>query len=364
MKIVMTGGHHTSAIPVIQLLQRQKDIQIEWFGAVNSLKGDKNQGLEFKEITSLGIPFHELKAGKFYRTFNLKRLLKIPFGFFQAMYLLTKVRADLIVSFGGYLAVPTVLAGVFLGIPSITHEQTVVSGWANKLISKFAKKILITWPSSAQYFPKSKTVLTGLPLRPQIFKSSSNAFNINSKLPTVYLTGGKTGSHILNMLVYEKLKELLEFCNLIHQCGDYSLTNDFDTLSKKYSKIKNESNGIYNLSKFVMLGEIGEALNKADLVVSRAGAHSVYDFAALSKPSLLIPIPWVSHNEQFKNAKTLENAGLAEIIEEKNITPDLFVSKIKFMLENLSKYQSSQRLEFIKLNAAQLIVDEILKFRI
>jgi UDP-N-acetylglucosamine--N-acetylmuramyl-(pentapeptide) pyrophosphoryl-undecaprenol N-acetylglucosamine transferase len=364
MKIVMTGGHHTSALPVIQLLQKHNNIQIEWFGAINSLKGDKNKGLEYKEITALGITFHQLKAGKFYRTFDIKRLIRIPFGFFQALYLLTKVRADLIFSFGGYLAVPTVLAGWFLGIPCITHEQTVVSGWANKLISHFASKILITWPSSASFFPQDKTILTGIPLRPEIFKQTSNSFEINSQLPTVYLTGGKTGSHKLNMAVLEKMPEILSVCNLIHQCGDYSETNDFEKLQNKFSQIKTNTIGTYHLRKFVMSEEIGEAFGKASLVIARSGAHIVYDLAALKKPSLLIPIPWVSHNEQYKNAEVLKEAGIAEILEEKDLTPETLFMHTKEMLHNLSNYQKTKSFDFIKEDAAQLIVNEILKFRI
>jgi UDP-N-acetylglucosamine--N-acetylmuramyl-(pentapeptide) pyrophosphoryl-undecaprenol N-acetylglucosamine transferase len=152
--------------------------------------GDTNTTFEYREITSLGIPFYELHAGKVYKTLNIKRLLKVPYGFFQAFYLLLKIRPNVIVSFGGYLAVPAVVAGWFLGIPSLTHEQTVVSGYANKAVAFFVKKILITWPSSEKYYPKNKVEIVGLPLRKEIFEKKSNNININADLPTNLYLGG------------------------------------------------------------------------------------------------------------------------------------------------------------------------------
>src|SRR3989338_10202365 len=148
MKIVIAGGHHSSALPVIHELNRQfPDVQIIWLGHKYSLKGDKNPTLEFYEVTALGIPFYEVKAGKLYKAFNLGRLLKVPFGFFQSLILLIKIKPDIILSFGGYLAVPVVLAGWLLRIPSVTHEQTVAVGYANRAIAPFVDKIFLTHAS-------------------------------------------------------------------------------------------------------------------------------------------------------------------------------------------------------------------------
>jgi len=364
MRIVFTGGHHTSSLPVLKLLAEYRDIQVTWYGHKHSLKHDKNLTLEYIDITSLGIPFYELKAGKFYKTYDPIRLAKIPFGFIQALYLLIKHRPDLIVSFGGYLALPVVLAGFILGIPSITHEQTVVSGFANKIIARFAKRILITWPSSAKYFPKDKTVLTGIPIRSEIFKATSSNFDVNQNLPTLYITGGKTGSHKINSVIGELMGDLLDSVNIIHQCGDYSLTGDFEKLSERYNAIKNTQSGKYFIRKFVLQDEIGEAFGKADIVVARAGAHIVYDLAALNKPCILIPIPWVSHNEQYKNALVLKEAGIAEVLTEDALTGENLKVYIEDMLSKLSNYQSAHAQTLVKSNADKTIVDEILKFKI
>jgi UDP-N-acetylglucosamine--N-acetylmuramyl-(pentapeptide) pyrophosphoryl-undecaprenol N-acetylglucosamine transferase len=311
----------------------------------------------------MGIPFYDLKAGKFYKTFDPIRLARIPFGFFQALYLLLKIRPELILSFGGYLAVPTVLAGYVLGIPSFTHEQTLVVGYANKLISTFAKKIFISWPTSLKYFDANKTIYSGLPLRTEIKDGTSNNFNLNASLPTIYITAGKTGSHNINTLIIEALPQLLNFCNVIHQCGDNSVFNDYTALSEKYENIKSTVKGVFILRKFVQNDEIGEAFVKSSLVISRAGAHIISELLSLEKPSILIPINWVSHNEQNINADFLVHSGLAIKLDEKAVNANLLLTVTKDMLQNLSLYklQDPEYKKYINKNAPHIISSEVLK---
>lgn len=371
MKLVITGGHHSSALPIIKKLQSSNskndskgnnanNVEIHWIGHKYTLQGNKNSTLEYNEITELGIPFYNLYAGKFYKTYNLLRLLKIPLGFIHAFFLLLKIRPDVILSFGGYLAVPVVIVGKFLGIKSLTHEQTLVTGYANSLISKYASKVLISWPQSAKYFPDSKVVYTGIPIRESIFKTKSTSFKINKELPTIYITGGKTGSHVLNTNISEILGDLLEIANVIHQCGDHSELNDFDMLerlSKKYS----DKSGVYTVRKFITNDEIGSVFSACDLVISRAGAHIISELIILEKPALLIPISWVSHNEQLINAQLVKDCGLGEIIEESSLQPQYLLNKIKDMFSNLKQYKLNDKKlkeELLK-DSTSLIIDEI-----
>lgn len=342
MKIVITGGHHSSALPMIKKLREQyPEVQIYWFGHKFSAQGDKNPTLEFHEITGLNIPFYHIHAGKFYRTLNLKRLAKIPYGFFQCLGLLIKLKPDAIISFGGYIAVPTALAGWVLGIPSITHEQTVVAGWANRLVSKVAKKVLISWHESEKYFPREKTFFVGLPLRKEIFEVRSNNFVFKNNLPVIYITTGKIGSHIINKVVGESLGNLLSFCNIIHQCGDNSVYNDFSMLVQQTAMYGLGKRGMSYLRRFVLDDEIGEAYHKADMVISRSGAHTTGELLALRKPCLLIPIPWVSHNEQYENAKVLVDAGLGIILPEAKLSAQSLVECLKTALEKINRDEVS-----------------------
>ncbi len=360
--IVITGGHHSSALPVIdELKKRYPNINMYWFGHKKTLPGSKNTTLEFREIQELHIPFYDLKAGKFYRTFNPFRLIKIPVGFFQALFLLKKIKPDVILSFGGYLAVPVVLAGWLLGIPTVTHEQTVTAGYANKLISRLAKKVLCAWPQSMDDLPLEKAVLTGLPIRKEVFMRNNKDFNIQNRKPTIFITAGKTGSHIINLAVQKIMPDLLQIANVIHQAGDYSKYNDFDKLSEEYEKIKTKVEGVYYLRKYIFADTIGDAYGNASLVISRAGAHTCMEVMILGKPSILVPISWASHNEQYKNALMVKELGLAEIVNEDKIKDEkYFLQVIKEVLDNLEQYVYKQPFEK-NLQAAKLIVDEIVK---
>jgi UDP-N-acetylglucosamine--N-acetylmuramyl-(pentapeptide) pyrophosphoryl-undecaprenol N-acetylglucosamine transferase len=335
MKIIITGGHHSSALPVISLLEKEHPkVALYWFGHRYSVMGNRSDTLEYIEVSKLGIPFFDIKAGKFYKTYNIKRLLRIPYGFFQTFYLLLKIRPNVILSFGGYLAVPTVITGWILGIPSVTHEQTVVVGYANKLISKFARKIMISWEESARYFPKEKTVYTGIPLRESLFQPVSDNFEFGNDLPVVYITAGKTGSHIINEVVEDSLDTLLEFCNVIHQCGDHSELKDYERLNEIFSGAVHK--GRYYARKFVFENEIGEVFSKAEVVISRSGAHTTRELLEFKKLCILVPIPWVSHDEQNKNAQVLEDRGLAVVLDEKGLSPDLLVTAVKEQISKLS----------------------------
>jgi UDP-N-acetylglucosamine--N-acetylmuramyl-(pentapeptide) pyrophosphoryl-undecaprenol N-acetylglucosamine transferase len=363
VKVVITGGHHTSALPVIEKLKKEHPkIDICFVGHKHTLKNDTAVSLEYQEINSLGIPFYELKAGKIYGIYNPFQIIKIISGFIKAFGLLLKIRPDAILSFGGYLAAPVVVSGWFLRIPSITHEQTVVAGYANRLISKFARKILISWESSRKYFPAEKIVYSGLPLRSEIFAAKSNKFIFDNDLPVVYITGGKTGAHNINLVIKEALPNLLSVCNVIHQCGDFQKLNDFEKLQTLYKTLENVS-GKYYVTKFVMDTNIGEAFTKADIVVARSGAHTTMELLALEKPSILIPIPWVSHNEQFENAKVLEDAGLAKILPEDDLTPQSLVSTVSEMVSNIKDYKLNDvgAKKAIKQDATEIIVNELLK---
>ncbi|HXK52902.1 MAG TPA: glycosyltransferase, partial [bacterium] len=236
MKIVLIGGHHSSAIPVIKELQKSdSSLELVWFGHRNSTRSNKRESLEHKEITALGLKFYSLRAGKFYRTYNPISLLMIPLGFVHALLLLIKERPDAILTFGGYLSVPVVTVGWFLRIPSVLHEQTVVVGYANKFSSFFAKRVLLSWPDSIKFFNKKKVQVVGIPIRSEIFEASSASFICEPSLPVMYITAGKSGSNKINLLINSILEHLLDEVNIIHQCGDHSQFNDYDKLLNTYN---------------------------------------------------------------------------------------------------------------------------------
>jgi UDP-N-acetylglucosamine--N-acetylmuramyl-(pentapeptide) pyrophosphoryl-undecaprenol N-acetylglucosamine transferase len=230
-------------------------------------------------------------------------------------------------SFGGYLAVPVAFGAWVLGIPSVTHEQTVVTGYANKFIAKFVDKILISHEDSRKHFPSEKVVYSGLPLRESLYEVKTDKFKFDNNLPVLYVTAGKTGSVKINSVIKRCLPRLLDKFNVIHQCGDHSQFNDYTDLLDIYESMEDTSPGIYYAEKFVYDDEIGEVFKKADIFLSRSGAHTVQEIKEFRKPAVLIPIPWVSHNEQLKNAQMLVKEGLGIILNEEDLTcPNLLSS--------------------------------------
>lgn len=339
-RIIITGGHHNCALVVAEEL-RKKSFEVVWFGR-------QQPKVEYQEVTQAGFEFVEIKAGKSHRWWRPTNLWRLPWGFWQAWHQLRRWQPNLILSFGGYLAVPVVICGWFLGIPSITHEQTVVYGLANRVIGCFAKKVMVSWPSSLKHFPLKKAVFTGLPLRPEIFTPYQT---VQGKLPTIYITGGKQGSRVINQAVEQTLAELLKNYNIIHQTGSSTISGP--------PKFKNR----YLAKDYFFRKEIGHVLATADLVVSRAGAHTTYEMAALAKPVLFIPIPWSFANEQNKNAQRLVKAGTAEILPQDELSGKTLLAKVNQMFKNLAFYQknANQAKKLVQLKATEKIVNLVEK---
>lgn len=355
MRIVICGGHHNSALVVAEKL-RERGHEVLWFGHKYSMIGDEKVSAEFLEVTKKKIPFIEIRAGKFQPYyFFWQNLFRIPTGFLQSLTALLRIRPNLIVSFGGYLALPVTWTGYLLKIPIVTHEQTTVSGLGNKLIAKVAKKVFITFSSSAKYFPKGKVVLTGLPIRESVLKGGKKLFDNSRK--TIYITGGKQGAHVINEAVFKILPDLLERFNVIHQCGSTTLFNDIQKAEQIKCSLGKISES-YIVNEYFFDSEIGSVFKSADFVVSRAGAHTIYELMVLNKPAILIPIPWSSNNEQEENAKMLASAGLAEILSQKEMEEGKLLDKIFDFEKKLPKYH----LLFdhaINLKASEIIIEEI-----
>lgn len=321
--IVFTGGHHNSALVVANELQKQ-GYNLAWIGHKFASAGNKAVSAEYQEVTNAKIPFYVLKTGKFYRQRNLLEYIKIPFGFLQALIYLLQIRPALIVSFGGYLAVPVVIIGWFLRIPSITHEQTVVAGWANKAISPFVKKILLTHQSSQSNYPKEKSVVVGLPLRTELFDPK---LKIDFDPPLLYISCGKQGSHIINQALFPIIPKLIEHFTVIHQTGASTLTKDVDR-ARRLKESLTATGSRYSYAPYFFANDAATYLQSAQVVVSRAGAHLTYELTLLGKKTVFIPIPWVSHNEQLLNAKLASDKIPALILEEKDLTPETLYDSI------------------------------------
>ena len=352
MKILVTGAHFTPAVAVFEELKKQPGVDVIYIGRKTTREGDSSSSVESQILPRLGVKFIPIITGRLQKDFTLytiPSLLKIPIGFIQSLYIVLKEKPDVILSFGGYVAVPTVINGWLLSIPIIVHEQTLVSGLANKISSLFADKVALSFLDKDRV--NEKTIVTGNPLRSLITQKQSNTKR-NEK-PTILITGGNQGSHTINEKVEECLDKLTKLAKIIHITGD-SKFKDFERLESKQSED-------YQVKKWIG-DEYGEILSRADLVISRAGINTLSELAYLGKPALVIPIPYLYKDEQNENARFFEDLGLVKTLPQSKLSPSILMENIKFMLRHLDSLNKKAlgAKKIIKVDAAKRLALETL----
>lgn len=376
-KIFVTGGHLTPAVAVIsRLLEKKSSWDIFFIGRKHAFEGDTAVSNEFSifenypEVSFLTITTGRLQS-RVTRKFFLS-LLKIPIGFFQSFWWLIKFRPHVVLSFGGYIAVPVALAAWLLDIPVVTHEQTITIGRANRFVQLLSKKVFLSWESSLSEVDNEKAVLTGNPIREETFtiKKTSlyqeyqRAMKANaSSTKTVWVTGGNMGSHSINKLVKAALPELLKKYFIIHQTGKSEEFKDKADLEKFVQSLSPKLQRNYMVQEYIGPDDIGWVLKESDVIVGRSGANTITDLLALTKPAILIPLPWAGRNEQYLNAKFYESIGGGIILDQKTATPEKLLTELEQISQNLNSYQKPLQEASLHLVAdpAQKIISEITK---
>ena len=361
--VVGGGGHFAPALAVID--QLPKDWHILLVGRKHTFEGDPALSFEYQTAQRLNIPFVSLTTGRLQRKFTrhtFTSLLKVPVGLGQSTKILREFQPDVVLSFGGYTSLPIATAAKLLRIPVIIHEQTLHAGLANKVVSKFANKICISWKESELYFPASKTILTGNPLRTAFREHLRTVHHKQANaLPKLYITGGSGGAHGINVLVEGCLETLLEHYEITHQTGDAHEFGDFDRLEALRLRLDPKLQARYTLKKFIVPEIVGSVLSDADLVISRSGINTVTELLYLGKPSLLIPLPYGQRDEQHANALFFQKTGLGKMIEQDTLTPESFAETIHEMITNIDAYtaHAPETEHLIALDAAEKIIEVV-----
>lgn len=365
MKVVIIGGHLSPALAVIEELKKKNEIL--FIGRKKTFEGDEAESLEYRIIKRLNIPFASISTGRFQRKFTkytILSFLKLPAGFINSFRILNRFKPDIVLGFGGYLQIPIIFASIIQNIPVVIHEQTLEAGLSNKICSFFARKICISWKSSRNFFPKEKTILTGNPIRKR-FLTKAKAETQKIKLernrhPLVYVTGGSSGSHFVNVLIEGCVAELLKNFRIIHQTGNAAEYNDFERLTALKDRLKKELRSRYILKKFIEDdSELLGIYQDAEIVISRAGINTVTELIFFKKPSILIPIPFSQKDEQNKNALFLKKLGLCEILDQNDASSEKFMNTFK-KIEKRIRYFRIEESEYkknIQRNASKKIVE-------
>ncbi len=358
-KICITGGHLSPAVAVIEEIQEEKkNWDIIFVGRAKTSRGSVDDSEEKKYIEQLGLPFFSIRAGRVSRIFSLSAIfdfLMIPIGFVEAVFLCIRQKPQCIVSFGGYVGLPVVIAGWLMGIPVVIHEQTHFLGLSNTIASEFADRILLTFPDSKKQ-KDNRVRVTGLPLRTSFFSVPKHAsFPVTTTKPIIYITGGTTGSVSMNELLFPIIHSLVGDYTVIHQTGQQSYAKSLTVLEA----LSETSKGSYIPMPYVESNDVSWIMHNAKLIIGRSGANTVAEVAALGKPAVFLPLPWAGSKEQLRNAKWYASHGEAVlIIDQQQISSDELYDKILHVLSAQTKKNTFVALEK-KSAASTAIVNEI-----
>ncbi|MEY4723102.1 MAG: hypothetical protein RLZZ324_615 [Candidatus Parcubacteria bacterium] len=320
-RILFTGGGTLGPVtPLLAVAAEIRafapDAELSWIGT--------RTGPERALVEAAGIPFHAISSGKFRRYFsfaNLVDLARVKIGFFQAYALLGRLRPDMVVSAGGFVAVPVAWAARLRGVKVHIHQQDPIPGLANKLSLPCATSVSVALESSLKDFSRRGRVpvWTGNPVRAALLGGSREEavriFSLEEGLPTVLVLGGGTGSAALNALVAGALPTLTEHAQIIHVAGARKMVPQDPRRYHQYS---------------LLTDTLPHAFAAADLVVTRAGMGTLTELAALGKPALIVPMP-ASHQEA--NARVFASAGAGVLLDERHVTPVQFALTVLGLLQ-------------------------------
>ncbi len=354
MKIIVSAGgsygHIHPAFAIIKKFQeKEKDLEILYIGTHNRMEKDL--------VPKEGIPYESIEIYGFTR--NMKRNFKnigcISKAYHKCLRLLQEFQPDVVIGAGGYVTYPVLKAAHKLHIKTFIHEQNSIPGKTNKVIARYADLIGVTFETSIPYFKtKGKVVYTGHPcakLALEEPKLSKTAFGLSKGKKLVLIMAGSLGSSSLN----RKLKEML------YQVKHESFEILYVTGKDNYEEfIKDEQ---YPSNVFIVpyVDHLTGLLKSCDVVVSRAGAASLFELIALQIPSIIIPSPNVANNHQYYNAKEMYEKGAFWMLEEGSLQSEILLSKIKELLENTvcrTKLTSHMK-ELSILDSSEIIYNQI-----
>ncbi|WP_350342786.1 undecaprenyldiphospho-muramoylpentapeptide beta-N-acetylglucosaminyltransferase [Proteinivorax tanatarense] len=327
-KIILTGGGTAGHVtPNIALIPKLKELGYEIYYI-----GSKN-GIERQLIEDLNIKYYPISSGKLRRYFhkdNFTDPFRVLKGVKQAASIIKKIKPDIVFSKGGFVTVPVIIASKLKKVPTIIHESDFTPGLANKIAMPFCSNVCVTFPETLDAIPKGKGVYTGPPIREEILKGNSELgykeVGFSTSKPVVMIMGGSLGAVKINSHVRSILPSLLEEFNVIHLCGEGKVDQSLMEIDgyKQYPYVKEQLPHLFAIT---------------DVIVSRAGANSIYEFLALKKPNVLIPLSKAaSRGDQILNANSFEKQGFSQVIYEEKLSDEVLLKKIKNVYDNRADY--------------------------
>lgn len=358
-RLLITGGHPTPALAVIDEIKKTdshvKDVLFVGRRYVNN--SERNNSFEYQEVTARKVPFIHFDAAR-----GFFGLLQLPVRVIQSLIILSEYRPNAILSFGGYLSVPICVAAAVKRVPIFLHEQTLRPGRANRMLSSISRKVMISFPQTAEYFDKKKVILTGNPVR-EALKNSPRDHKFSSlRGPIIFINGGNLGSHSVNTHIFKILPNLVSDYTVIHQVGNIQEYGDWEYATELQLALPRKHQERYLPFHHLSTLDIAAAYKYADAIVCRSGANTIMELIALAKPAVLIPLPWSAFEEQRFHAKLLSDAGVCELFEQSGSGKQLMKS-IQKVISNVQSYihRYESLTHFYIPEAASLILETLTK---
>jgi UDP-N-acetylglucosamine--N-acetylmuramyl-(pentapeptide) pyrophosphoryl-undecaprenol N-acetylglucosamine transferase len=345
-----TGGHAYPIIAVAEELKKKHpQAEFIWIGQKN--------GIEEELARKAGIPFFGISAGKLRRYFSLKNftdIFNVIRGYFQAKKILKREKPALLFSKGGFVSVPPVIAAAHRGIPVFIHESDSDMGLANRISARYAKHIFVPYAETRNLLKKNwhaKTLISGNPVREAV-RSGNRAkgrslYGLNDEQPFVLVLGGSSGALQVNELIEAIAPELHKEAFIVHQTG---------------RELFKES----TLPNYVTLPYIEEDLPHliaaADIVISRAGAGAIWEFAALGSACIFIPLS-IMRGDQLRNARLLEKRGAAVVLCGEQAESRYLLNKIRELLSNREKLETMKKsiISLADVDSKAFLADKIIE---
>lgn len=342
-----TGGHIYPAVAVAEALKRHygDEVEILFVGAEGKM--------EMEKIPALGYNIVGLPVAGLQRRFTLSNLalpFKVAASIRRAKRVIREFGADIVVGFGGYASAPILWAAQRLGVPTVIQEQNSYAGLTNKLLSKRAKRICVSYDNMGRFFPEERIVMTGNPLRGRFSATGADRsealahYGFNDELPVVLVVGGSLGTRTLNEMMKAWVGNLdgVAPVQVIWQTGKYYEREMQEFLRSHPTK---------NIWQGAFIERMDYAYAAADVVLSRSGACTVSELCLVAKPTIFVPSPNVAEDHQTKNAMALVEQGAAEIVRDSEA-----VERGMHLAVELSR--NDRRLEELSSNIAKLAISD------
>lgn len=360
-----TGGHIYPALAVANELRERYNAELLFIG-------DRN-GLETTLVPAAGVPFAPISAGKLRRYLSRKALgdlAKVPVGMVEALQHARKFRPHAAFTSGGYVSVPAGFAARLIGAPLLMHQQDVPPNLANRLLTPIATRISVSFAASERYFPRNRVALLGNPARAEILAAAKldgpaerARFGLDPALPVILVTGGSQGARHVNQVVADALPALLPHYQVLHVSGEGTYE---ETRTRAETALASAPDAAALRPRYALFPylktEMPQAIAASDVVICRSGASTLTELALIGRASLLVPLPpGFGGSPQAINAAMFQKAGAADVILDKEMTPDEISERLRALLDNPGKRQSmaAAAQTFALPNAARDLADAV-----